>query len=389
MRTVGFLVMAMVVALAPQPVSAQQNSVIEHYRAYNAALERGDIPTASREAQAAFDASQARDGDGGRTAVLALNLATVRLLAGEHEHAREAAQRALDLAHSGAGGVNAELAELVVARANLSIATGPEAAAAAQQLDTLLWAPAAERVPDSDVYLAGEQLGDWGFANQDWVLAQRGWSAAGARATGAARGENYGIGRARTREGIAILAPELRGRRELDRDTAMIVHGLFSEAIRALYPISHIESPTLELSYAQLAYAEAYAWINALESKVDADGRPLPARPREAQGDADGLNEFGPVDLTRPRCMLRVIASRHPVYPELSQVATVVMFLRVNAQGEIVTHQVAARAGAVEFAEAVERVVGSWRVERMENSAPNCRMESSLLRTVNFVLGPY
>ena len=223
MRTVCFLIMAVAVALAPQPAFAQQNSVIEHYRAYNAALERGDVSTAAREAQAALDASQARDGDGGRTAVLALNLATVRLLAGEHDQARMAAQRALDLAHVGAGGVNAALAELIIARANLSMATGPEAVAAARQLDALLWAPAAEGLPDSDVYLAGEQLGDWAFANRDWVLAQRGWSAAGARAAGAARGENYGLGRARTREGIAILVPELRGRRELDRDTAMIV----------------------------------------------------------------------------------------------------------------------------------------------------------------------
>lgn len=388
MQFARYLVVALAVAFAAPHASAQQNSVIEHYRAYVAALERGDEQAAAHAAQAAYDASYARDGDGGRTGVLALNLAIVRLLAGEPEPARAAAQRALELAHTGAAGVNPALAELIVARADLAIASGPDAIVAARRLAGLLQAPSAATLPAGDAYIAGEQLGDWGFANENWELAQSGWGAAGAHATGAARGENYGFGRARTREAIAMLLPELTRRSPgaLNRNTARAAHALLIDALQALQPISQIESPTLELSYAQLAYAEANAWIGALEAKVDADGRPLPARPVEVQGDADGLSEIGPVDLTRPRCMFRSVAPRLPSYPEEDQVATVVLFIRVNERGEIVAHQVAARAGAVEFAEAIEDVIDDWRLERMDTSAPNCRMESSFLQTVRFVL---
>jgi hypothetical protein len=146
-----------------------------------------------------------------------------------------------------------------------------------------------------------------------------------------------------------------------------------------------MESPNLELSVGQLAFSEARVWLMALESKMAADGQRVPQTPLEAQGDADGLSEIGPVDLTRPRCMMRVVAERMPRYPVGSGVAGVMLFFRVDANGEIVSHQIAATAGAAEFAEAVERVVGRWRIERMENSAPDCRMESNILQGVQFV----
>lgn len=125
----------------------------------------------------------------------------------------------------------------------------------------------------------------------------------------------------------------------------------------------------------------------ALESKLDTDGHDVPDAPQEAQGDADGLSEIGPVDLARPRCMMRLDARRLPSYPRNSQVGAVMVFLRTNADGEIVSHQIAARAGAPEFAEAIERVLPHWRMVRIdENSAPNCRMEASILQGVRFVL---
>ena len=84
---------------------------------------------------------------------------------------------------------------------------------------------------------------------------------------------------------------------------------------------------------------------------------------------------------------MRLIHEPLPRYPTTSQVAAVMVFLRVNAQGEIVSHRIVARAGSEQFAEAVDRVVGRWRiVRREEGSAPNCRMESSLLAPVNFTL---
>lgn len=80
LRLIGWM-LAIVLAVAG-PVAAQApNPVLTHFRAYRAALESNDLPTAEREAAAALAASEARDGDGGRTAVLALNLASIRFFA--------------------------------------------------------------------------------------------------------------------------------------------------------------------------------------------------------------------------------------------------------------------------------------------------------------------
>jgi hypothetical protein len=381
----AFLGAAFAVLLTVATAVAQTNPVIEHYRAYTAALDRGDLATATTEAQAALTASEARDGDGGRTAVLALNLATVHLWAGRPEQARPAAQRALDLARAGAQGVDPFMAEIILARSVLAIDASADAAA---QLNALLTNPAIAALPAADIYSAAQQLGIWGFVHEDYDLAQSAWALAGAHPEGSDFGETYGLARARTNEGIAIVVGELnrRGRRSIDEDEGHAAHALLSEGMRLLLPLSQIESPGLELTIAQQAYSEARVWLFALEAKMDADGQDVPETPAEEQGDADGLREIGPVDLSRPRCMMRINPVRRPEYPEYSQVAAVMVFFRVNAEGEIVSHQIAARAGSPEFAEAIERVVGRWRVERLDGSAPNCRMAANVLMTVRFVL---
>jgi hypothetical protein len=85
LRPTVFVAAAFAALLTVASATAQTNPVLQHYRAYAAALERGDLATATTEAQAALAASEARDGDGGRTAVLSLNLATVQLWAGHPE----------------------------------------------------------------------------------------------------------------------------------------------------------------------------------------------------------------------------------------------------------------------------------------------------------------
>lgn len=382
---------AMLGALCLAPIaSAQSNPIVQHYRAYVAALERGDLDTAVSEAQAAVAASEARDGDGGRTAVLLLNLSTVQLQAGRPEQARQNAQRALDLARAGAEGMNPTLAELVIARATLATSGDTEAgAAAAANLLALLNDSPAGALSDQDFYWAGAELGNWGLAHNDYELGRSGWAFAGAHAAGSPFGEVYGLGRARTNEGVAIVLGELSradgGR--IDEDEGHEAYALLSEGARVLHPLSQIEAPTLQLTLGQQTYAEARAWMLALGAKLAVDGHDVPEAPAEAQGDADGLSEIGPVDITRPRCMMRVVARPPPRYPNYRQVAAVVLFFRIGADGQILAHQVAARAGSPEFADAIERVVGRWRVERMDDSPPNCRMEASLLQTVSFRIG--
>jgi hypothetical protein len=163
----AFLGAAFAVLLTVATAVAQTNPVIEHYRAYTAALDRGDLATATTEAQAALTASEARDGDGGRTAVLALNLATVHLWAGRPEQARPAAQRALDLARAGAQGVDPFMAEIILARSVLAIDASADAAA---QLNALLTNPAIAALPAADIYSAAQQLGIWGSFTRTTIL---------------------------------------------------------------------------------------------------------------------------------------------------------------------------------------------------------------------------
>ncbi len=387
MRAMQLLVSLAAIALVSSGAiaSAQTNPIVQHYRAYMAALERGDLAGATTEAEAALAASEARDGGGGNTAVLALNLASVHVMADRADQALAPARRALELTRAGAQGVDPVLAELILARATLASNAVPAAAA---NLAAVVRRPEAAALAPGELYAAGQQLGNWALRHDDFALAREGWNLAGRYSEGSVFGERYGLGRARASEGIAILLGELRRTRSrIDEDEGLASHVLLSEAVRVLYPLSQVESPALELTLAQQTYAEARAWMIALESKLDADGYNVPDAPAEAQGDADGLSEIGPIDLTRPRCMMRVAANRLPSYPNSGQVAAVVLFFRTNEAGEIVSHQVAARAGAPEFAQAIERVLPRWRVERVEEgSAPNCRMTANLLQAVRFVM---
>lgn len=369
--------------LAPLAAAQASSPILEHYRAYTLALDRGDLNAAAVEAEAALAASQARDGDGGRTAILAYNAAAVYLQAGRYAEARPHAQRALSLAQAGARGVDLVLAQIAVARAVVALegASGAGRAAAAE-LNALLATPT---LTPADIYTPAAQLGNWGLANADYDLARSAWALAAGHSEGSPFGEAYGLGRARTNEAVAIIAGELADGRRISQDDGDAAHALLSEAMRVLRPLTG-EVPGLQLTVAQQTYSEARVWLSALESKLDADGRRVPERPAEAQGDADGMSEVGPVDLTRPRCLMRLVGEPAPRYPDLGQVGSVMLFMRINANGEVASHQIAARAGSEEFAEAVERVAGQWRVERLDASAPNCRMESNVLQLIRFVV---
>lgn len=380
----GFAAAALLLTVVclPLAAAAQTSPIVQHYRAYLAALERGDLDAATSEAQAALAASEARDGDGGRTAVLAFNLANVHVQAGRYLEAEPLAQRALALARGGAQGVDPVLARIVIARTGLALNGGSRLGhEAASELAALLATPT---LTSEDVYTPAAQLGNWALTHGEYELARDAWSLAAGHPDGSAFGEAYGLGRARTNEAVAIIASELDDGRRISQDDGDAAHALLSEAMRVLYPLTR-EVPGLQLTVAQQAYSEARVWLSALESKLHADGRRVPEQPAEAQGDADGMSEIGPADLTRPRCLMRLVAQPTPRFPSIYQVGSVMLFLRIDAEGEVAHFQIAARAGSEEFAEAVERVAGRWRVERLDTSAPNCRMESNVLQLIRFV----
>ena len=130
MRTAILAVLAAgLAATASAQTGDAPNPVIAHYRAYRAALERNDMAAAEVAAEAALAASEARDGDGGRTAVLAMNLAQARLDRGRTREALAPAQRAhgLALSRGAQSGVDPLLASLILGRAELAGDDGNEA----------------------------------------------------------------------------------------------------------------------------------------------------------------------------------------------------------------------------------------------------------------------
>jgi hypothetical protein len=113
----------LILGLATAAGAQTPNPIIEHYRAYRAALERNDLAAAEAAAISALEASEARDGDGGRTGVLVYNLATVRFARNDLSGALAPARRALELAQlrgEAASSVSPILARLLVGRAELA-----------------------------------------------------------------------------------------------------------------------------------------------------------------------------------------------------------------------------------------------------------------------------
>src|SRR5690606_22172944 len=93
--------------------------VIVNFREYRAALERNDLPAAEKAAAAALAASEASNGR--RTAVLAFNLATVRLELGGDYDALDPARTAHRLATADDdSGLDGRVATLTLGRAELA-----------------------------------------------------------------------------------------------------------------------------------------------------------------------------------------------------------------------------------------------------------------------------
>lgn len=380
------LIVTASVFLLISPASSQpRNEVLENYRAYQAALERRDIPAAEAAAENALAASEARDGDGGQTAILALNLAITRLTLGDNPGALAAAQRAFALAEAGARGVEPTFAELILGRAELAAGV----VGGADRLERVLTSEhaAATLAPD-ELYMAASQLGTWAVRESQFARARSAWATAARFASGAPLGAAYSLAGARIGEATSIILDEWqRVGERMDIERAHEAYSLLDEAAALLSPLSNIESHDRELTLAQSALAQTMAWRAVLRAKLRTDQQELPPDWGEAEGDGDAA-EIGPRDLTRIRCPFRLVARPRPVFPRSSQqrlqVGSVVIRLTIDDAGTITGWNTAAHVGDVRFVEAVESVVGYWRIERRSDAVSYCRMGGTVLQPIAF-----
>jgi hypothetical protein len=372
---------------SPAAGQQQENPVLAHYHAYRAALETGDRALAETEAAAALAASEARDGDGGRTAVLAYNLADLRLNMGRAAEALAPAQRASALAQArGAeSGVDPLLASLVLGQAELAA----EQRGAGERLATAVRAAAAQGGPAPDLFPAATALAGWALNHGRYDLAREAYSIAASFPEGSAFEPEFARAHATTGVGAATFLRDLNRMGALG-SAAEEIHSAFVEAKAVLAPAAEIDAPGGEMTVAQQAYALAIAWDSALKAKLQAEHLPIPHDPKEAEGDADGATEFFiAADDPRPRCLLDYRLAEEIRYPRRAldqlQIGAVVLRLLINEEGVVVDQKIAAKVGSTAFSSAVERA-GPWIVKKLDGSAPDCRMAMSVFITVRFVM---
>ncbi|MBL8552609.1 MAG: energy transducer TonB [Hyphomonadaceae bacterium] len=356
---------AAAVALAwASPAFAQDNPVVAHYRVYRAALERNDLAAAETAADAALQASVVRDGQGGRTGILAINLAKVRLSRGKAAEAYAPALQAFNISAADPGvGVDALLARLVLGRSELTDARWREGR------DRLRPAiEAAEARPDmaAEGYTAAAELGRWLNAHEAYQEAITAWTAAGRLVESAEGDKVYALAEARLNEGVARFLRATAARnheRRRPNDTRIffdmsgefeIARARFAETQTLLREAAHTQGEGLGLSLSQQMYAAARAWSGALWAY--AEGEESRFRPDE------------PLEDTGYACAVSLDPTPRPDFPpgalSATSVGAVVLRVLTNERDEVVDIRVAAAVPSRWFKEAVERVASQWRLTR-------------------------
>ena len=360
---------ALVASLAPA-LAAQQNAapvdpVIAHFREYRAALERNDLPAAETAAAAALAASQAANGR--RTAVLALNLANLRLeLDGDHD-ALTPARTAHGLATASASsGVDPAAAALTFGRAEIA-ADESGRCRSARSRRSRRSAPTARSRPTPTA--PPSELGVWAIGARDYATARQAWATA-ARLSARHDGSRVARARALTGEGASIflassdrLLPQQPERSEVPSTAdAKTASDAFATAQRLLMPAAYADTPSgAALTVGQVAYAEAMAWQSALFAKLQSRRHRPAARPDVRRRRA----------AVRCRCAVQdALDSRggELSYPPdvLSRfgVGSVVVHFGLDSAGAVTSRAVAAAIPAGALAEAVEDVADEWRIEK-------------------------
>jgi hypothetical protein len=371
---------------AAATASAQQapDPIVASFREYRAALDRGDLPAAEKAATAALAASQAARGR--RTAVLALNLANVRLeLGGDHD-ALTPARTAHELATTAAdSGVDPRLASLTLGRAEIAAGERTDS----QRIVDAIAAAEGDAALAGDVYSAATALGAWALERQQYGIAENAWSTAVTVATATAD-PTFAHARALMGQGATIFlrnaAPRERqtGSRitKISTPDAQAASDAFTNAQELLLPAAYADIPPgARLTAGQLAFAEAMAWQGALLARLESLDETLPVMSLLRMPAYDGGN----------RCRMRALNDGPEVqYPSEALfrygVGAVVAHFALDADGTVRARTIAASIPPGPLAEAFAKTLPNWRVEKSATARANCRIPSSHYFTMRFVL---
>lgn len=369
---------------------AAANPVMAHFRAYRAALDRGDMRAAEVEAAAAYEASVARDGDGGSTGVLAVNLAQARLSLRRVDDAYQPALRAFTIAANGGRNLDPLLTRLVLGRAELTEARW-------RQGRDRLQAAIAEAQPRKDmsgeVYNAAADLGRWLLVQEQFAGAQQAWEVAIKVANDAGGESDYARAEARMSHAATLIAQGMSATansqsRPTDTRIFASADDMFAQADQELFEAQGIIGPYAfaategdGLSLGHKMYGSIVAWRGLVKTFVSSRGlRPLQQRAPQFRVEQED---------DRPLCDMRLVAKPEPQFPPGAQTAfstgSVVVRIKLDATGRVTDSRVAAAVPERWFKDSVDRVAGQWKVEREPSSAANCRYQPVMFVTYQFL----
>jgi hypothetical protein len=361
-----------------QPVAQHDDPVVGYYHSYRASIEAGDLAAAETAAVAAFQASEEQDHGNGRTAVLAENLALVRLERGEAQQALEPANRALALAQTG-GGVEPLMARLVQARAEIMAnpsVGGDHLIAALNEANTAgEW--------DEGAYPAAVALGNWALSADKYDIATIAWTAADLHAGASLIDPVLAHAVAKTGMGATLLLQNLNHQNNASLERA---HQLLSEAMHSLYPYAVQERSDHQFTPAQSAYAQAQAWSSFIHTDFR-DGRAETDEARRASlfTDANG----------RTVCPLHWAQPSHSfasLYPDAAmrrnQNGVVVLRVLLDDNARVVKADAAAAAPPRVFTTAAQDLAQVMPVTRADFAPADCTMPHVAFLSINYRASP-
>lgn len=364
---------------AAQPV-AHDDAVMDYYRSYKSALDEGDLGAAETAAVAALAASEARDGDGGHTAVLAENLAITRLDRGEAALALQPAQRALTLAtaHSDAG-VEPLMARLVFGRAE--IVTDPPIGR-----DHLLAALNEANTPgewDEAAYPAAVALGNWALGADRYDIANAAWAAAEMHAGASLLDPVLAHAVAKTGLAATLILQNLN---HLNATSLEHAHQLLSDAMHSLYPYAVQERSDHLFTPAQTAFGQAQAWSSFIHTD-SRDGRREDDQARRAALFTDASGHVA--------CPLHWAQPSHsfaPLYPDAAlqhgQNGIVVLRVLLDGSARVVKADAVAAAPPRVFTTAAQDLAQVMPVSRAVFAPADCTMPRVAFLSINYRASP-